>query len=155
MVKADYENGITMYTSGGFPNGIRYEGTEGWIFVTRGRYNSGATTPEEKAENTKALNASDPSIVSSAIKEDEIHLYRSEEQHGDWLDCIRSGKQPVSPVEIGHRACTVCLISHIAMKVSGVLNWDPKNEKFVNNDAANAMLRRPQRYPYGTDFIQR
>ena len=38
MVKAEYENGITMYTSGGYPNGIRYEGSEGWIFVSRGNY---------------------------------------------------------------------------------------------------------------------
>jgi myo-inositol 2-dehydrogenase / D-chiro-inositol 1-dehydrogenase len=36
FVKHEYENGITVFTSGGYPNGIRYEGTDGWIFVTRG-----------------------------------------------------------------------------------------------------------------------
>ncbi len=154
MVKHEYENGITVYTSGGFPNGIRYEGTEGWIFVTRGAYRATASDPIP-AGATKALDASNPKILESKIGENEIHLYESKEQHLNWLDCIKSRKAPISPVEIGHRACTVCLISHIAMKVPGVLKWNPKTERFVDNDLANSMLSRPQRYPYGTDFIKR
>ncbi len=140
MVKAEYENGISMYTSSGNPAGIRYEGDEGWIFVTH------------VGDNT--LDASDPRILDSEIKENEIHLYQSNEQHGNWLDCIKSRKQPISPIEIGHRACTVCLISHIAMKVPGVLNWNPKTEQFTGNDLANSMLKKPQRFPYGTDYIK-
>ncbi|HOI47788.1 MAG TPA: Gfo/Idh/MocA family oxidoreductase [Prolixibacteraceae bacterium] len=154
MVKAEYENGITMYTSGGFPNGIRYEGTEGWVFVSRGDYVASASDPVSKANSAKALDASDPKILTSEIKENEIHLYKSDNQHGNWLDCIKSRKEPISPVEIGHRACTVCLISHIAMKIPGRLAWDPKAERFKNNDLANSMLSRPQRYPYGTNYIK-
>lgn len=154
MVKHEYDNGITVYTSGGFPNGIRYEGTDGWIFVTRGAYRATPTDPIPEG-STKALDASSEDILRSVIGENEIHLYVSEEQHGNWLDCIKSRKQPISPVEIGHRACTVCLISHIAMKIPGILQWDPKSEKFVNNDLANSMLSRPQRYPYGTDYVKR
>ncbi|MCD6353914.1 MAG: Gfo/Idh/MocA family oxidoreductase [Prolixibacteraceae bacterium] len=154
MVKHEYENGITVYTSGGYPNGIRYIGTEGWIFVTRGAYRATASDPIP-AGATKALDASDPKILESKIGPNEIHLYVSNEQHGNWLDCIKSRKQPISPVEIGHRACSVCLISHIAMKIPGVLNWDPKAERFIDNDAANARLSRPQRYPYGTDYVKR
>jgi hypothetical protein len=154
MVKAEYENGITMYTSGGYPNGIRYEGTEGWIFVSRGDYQATASDPVSKAANSKALDASNPEILSSVIGENEIHLYKIDNHHGNWLDCIKSRKEPISPVEIGHRACTVCLISHIAMKIPGKLEWDPRTEKFVNNDAANSMLKRSQRYQYGTDYIR-
>jgi predicted dehydrogenase len=154
MVKHEYENGITVYTSGGFPNGIRYEGTEGWIFVTRGAYRATASDPIPEGR-TKALDASDPKILESKIGENEIHLYESKEQHLNWLDCIKSRKAPISPVEIGHRACTVCLISHIAMKVPGILKWNPKTERFVDNDLANSMLSRPQRYPYGTDYVKR
>ncbi len=140
MVKAEYENGITMYTRSGYPAGITYEGDEGWIFVTH------------VGDNT--LDASDPKILDSEIKENEIHLYQSNEQHGNWLDCIQSRKQPISPIEIGHRACTVCLISHIAMKVPGVLNWNPKTEQFSGNDLANSMLKKQQRFPYGTNYIK-
>jgi predicted dehydrogenase len=140
MVKAEYNNGVTMYTSGGFPTGIRYEGDEGWIFVSH-------------AHATK-LDASDPKILNSEIKENEINLYRTTEHHGNWLDCIKTRRQPITPVEVGHRACTVCLISHIAMKVPGVLKWDPVTEHFIGNEMADSMLRRPQRYPYGTDYIK-
>jgi hypothetical protein len=100
------------------------------------------------------LDASDPKILNSEIKENEIHLYQSNEQHGNWLDCIKSRKQPISPIEIGHRACTICLISHIAMKVPGVLNWNPKTEQFSGNDIANSMLKKQQRFPYGTNYIK-
>ena len=154
MVKAEYENGITMYTSGGYTNGIRYEGTEGWIFVSRGSYTASSSDPVDMEKSKKALNASDPAILTSEIKKDEIHLYKSEEQHGNWLDCVQTRKQPISNVETGHRACSVCLISHIAMKLSGILKWDVSNERFTDNDLANSMLRRQQRHPYGTDFIK-
>ncbi len=154
MVKAEYANGITMYTSGGFPNGIRYEGTDGWIFVSRGRYQATASDPVDQERSSRALNASDPEILTSEIGENEIHLYVSEEQHGNWLDCIQSRKDPISPVEIGHRSCTVCLISHIAMKLPRKLYWDPEKERFKDDEEANAMLSRPQRAPYGTEHIK-
>ncbi len=154
MVKAAYPDDVMMYISGGYPNGIRYEGTEGWIFVSRGDYQATASDPNTQAKNSKALDASDPRILQSVIGENEIHLYKSDNQHGNWLDCIQSRKQPVSPIEMGHRACTVCLISHIAMKLPRKLNWDIKTERFINDDEANAMLSRPNRYPYGVDYVK-
>lgn len=153
MAKAEYKNGITMLTSGGYPNGVRYEGSEGWIFVTRGSYTASPSDPVANTSNNEALKASDPNILSSVIKNNETHLYVSDEQHGNWLDCIKSRKEPISPVEAGHRACTVCLLTHIAMKLGRKLNWDPEREVFINDDEANLMLSRKQRYPYGTDYI--
>ncbi len=140
MIKAEYASGITMYISSGYPSGIRYEGEEGWIFVSHA--------------HEKKLDAGDPAILSSAIRDDEIKLYVSNEHHRNWLDCIKSRQQPISPVEVGHRACTICLISHIAMKVPGLLKWDPAKELFLNSEQANTMLKRKQRYPYGPDYIQ-
>jgi predicted dehydrogenase len=153
MSKAEYDNGITMLTSGGYPNGVRYEGSDGWIFVTRGAYTASPSDPVSQGENAKALEASDPAIIGSKIHENERHLYVSEEQHGNWLDCIKTRKDPVSPVETGHRACTVCLITHISMKLGRRLEWDPGTEKFINDEEANDMLSRPQRAPYGTGYI--
>jgi hypothetical protein len=153
MVKAEYANGITMFTSGGYTNGIRYEGTDGWIFVSRGSYVASASDPVSKEKSARALDASDPKILESKIGENEIHLYKSDEQHGNWLDCIQSRKAPISPVEIGHRACSVCLISHVAMKLPRKLEWDPTKEQFKNDDEANTYLSRPQRAPYGTNHV--
>ena len=154
MSKAEYKNGITMLTSGGYPNGVRYEGTEGWIFVTRGNYRATESDPIPEGPGQKPLEASDPKILTSVIGPNETHLYVSQNQQGNWLDCIKSRKEPISPVEIGHRACTVCLVTHIAMKLGRKLEWDPEKERFVNDAEANSMLSRPQRAPYGTNFIK-
>ena len=153
MVKHEYDNGITVLTSGGFPNGIRYEGSEGWIFVSRGSYVASSSDPVALEKSKKALDASDPNILKSKIGDNELHLYKIDDQHGNWLDCIQSRKEPISPVDMGHMACVVCLISHIAMKVPRKLFWDAKNERFINDNDANALLRRPQRKPYGTNYL--
>jgi predicted dehydrogenase len=153
MSKAEYANGVTVFATGSYPNGIRFEGDEGWIFVTRGNYRATASDPVDEKNNQQALSASDPKILKSEIGENEIHLYDSKDQYGNWLDCIKSRKQPVSPIEAGHRACSVCLLTHIAMHLPRKLNWDPANERFVNDEEANSWLSRPQRAPYGTNNV--
>ena len=154
MVKHEYENGITVLTSGGYPNGVRYEGSEGWIFVSRGTYVASSSDPVALEKSKKALDASDPKILDSKIGSNETHLYKIDDQHGNWIDCIESRKAPISPVNIGHMACVVCLISHIAMKIPRKLEWDSKIEKFINDNEANALLERPQRKPYGTNQLK-
>ena len=154
FVKHEYRNGITVYTSGGYTNGIKYIGTDGWIFVSRGDYKASASDPVEKEKSSKALDASDPRILESPIGANEIHLYKSDDQHGNWLQCIKTRKSPISPIEIGHKQCVVCLISHIAMMIPRKLQWDPAAERFVNDDEANALLARDQRSPYGTNYVK-
>jgi predicted dehydrogenase len=144
-----YANGVRMIVSGEFPNGIRFEGTEGWIFVSRGNEAVTASDPVERLKDAQALAASDPKILTSTIGPDEIHLYESKDHHGNWLDCVRSRQQPIAPVEVAHRSCSACLLHHIAMKTRRTLHWDPLKERFKNDDEANAMLSRSQRWPYG------
>ena len=146
--EAVYANGVRMIVSGDFPNGIRFIGTEGWIFVSRGNESVTASDPESRVKDPQALAASDPAIITSVIGPDEVHLYRSTSHHGNWLDCIRSRQQPIAPIEVGHRSCSACLIHHIAMKLPRKLHWDPLRERFRNDDEANARLSRPQRPPY-------
>jgi predicted dehydrogenase len=148
LTHARYANGVTMDISGDFPNGIKFYGTKGWIFVSRGNEAVTASDPTAKLKDATALAASDPKIIQSEIGPDEIHLYVSSEQHRNWLDCVKSRQAPISPVEKGHRACSTCLLHHIAMKTGRRLKWDPEAEKFHGDDAANAMLSRPQRAPY-------
>jgi hypothetical protein len=136
-----------MDISGDFPNGIKFYGSEGWIFVTRD-IEVTPTDPGGKPVTVQPLMASDPKILESVIGPDEIHLYESSDQHGNWLECIRSRKAPTAPAEIGHRACSTCLLHHIAMKAGRRLFWDPVRERFKNDDEANGMLSRPQRFPY-------
>jgi len=147
-VTSKYANGVTMQISGDNPNGVRFEGDEGWIFVTRGNYAVTPSDPVVSDGNRKSLDASDPKILESEIGPDEIHLYHSEEQHGNWLDCIKTREEPIAPAEVAHRSCSACLVSHIAMKLPRKLYWDPTVERFENDDEANSMLSRPMREPW-------
>jgi hypothetical protein len=72
------------------------------------------------------------------------------DDHGqNFLDCIRSRKQPICDAEIGHRSVTVCHLANICLRLHGrELRWDPKKEEFVDDPEANAMLARPQRRPW-------
>ncbi len=154
LVKHQYDNDITVYTSGGYTNGIKYIGEDGWVFVSRGDYRVSASDPVDKEASARALNASDPKILKSVIGPNEVHLEKIDDQHGNWLECIKTRNQPISPIDKGHKACTVCLISDIAMQFSRKLNWDPINEWFINDPEANAMLQRAQRKPYGTNYVK-
>ena len=146
--EALYADGVRMIVSGDFPNGIKFIGTEGWVFVSRGNETVTASDPVAKLKDARALSASDPKIITSVIGPDEIHLYESKDHHGNWLDCVKSRQQPIAPVEVAHRACSTCLLHHIAMKTKRRLYWDPLKERFKNDEPANAMLSRPQRRPY-------
>jgi predicted dehydrogenase len=146
--EALYENGVHMVVSNELPNGIKFEGTEGWIFVTRGNYQATASDPVKKGDEAKPLIASNPKILKSVIGPNEIHLYESKDHHGNWLESVKSRKAPISPIEIGHRSCSTCLLHHITMKLNRKLFWDPVKERFINDDQANSMLTRPQRWPY-------
>ena len=99
LTHAIYANGVTMDISGDFPNGIKFYGTKGWLFVTR----TEQTTPTDPGGHpvggpkATGLEASDPRILSSVIGPDDVHLYKSTDQHGNWLDCILSRQAPISP----------------------------------------------------------
>ncbi|MGV3639577.1 MAG: Gfo/Idh/MocA family protein [Adhaeribacter sp.] len=146
--EALYANGVKMIVSNTFENGIKFEGTEGWIFVTRGNYSATASDPTAK-NASKALMASNNKIITSVIGPDEIHLTESKEHHLNWLESIKSRKPPIAPVEVGHRSCSACLLHQIAMKLKRKIYWDPIKERFKNDDVANSMLSRDQRFPYG------
>lgn len=143
-----YENGVKMIVTNELPNGIKFIGTNGWIWVTRGNAAVTDSDPVSKDKAAKAFDASDPKILNSKIGSDEIHLYHSEDQHGNWLECIRTRKEPVAPAEVAHRSTSACLLHHAAMKFDRKLYWDPRKEEFKNDDEANALLSRHHRPPY-------
>jgi predicted dehydrogenase len=146
--EALYANGVRMSVSGDYPNGIKFYGSKGWLFVSRGNDTVTKSDPVAKLNDATALASSDPAIIKSVIGPDEIHLYKSDEQHANWIECILERKEPISPAELGHRACTTCLLHDMAMVLKRKLYWDPVLERFRNDDEANSMLSRPQRAPY-------
>jgi len=148
-----YPGNVVMQISGAHPNGVRFEGTEGWIFVSRGNVGVTATDPGADGAENEAFKASDSNLLKSVIGENEVRLYESPEQHTNWLECIREDRQPISHVEIAHRSGSACLIAHAAMTLGRRLHWDASREIFTDDDEANKLLSRPQRFPYGTAYV--
>lgn len=145
--EARYADGVHMIVSDSLPTGVKFIGTEGWIYVNRVSQVTGSD-PASNLTNPKALDASDRAILTSVIGPDEIHLIESADHHGNWLDAIRTRQLPLAPAEVGHRSCTACLLHHMAMKAGRRLHWDPRRERFRNDDEANTWVSRPQRWPY-------
>ena len=150
-VEAKYANGVTMIVDNKFTNGVRFEGTKGWLFVSRG--SSKATASDPTSTEGKALAASDPALLESKIGPNEIHLHKSDDHHLDWLQSIQSRKPAVTTAEEAHRSTSACILCWTAMKLGRKIRWDPAKEVFLNDDQANAMRSRPQRAPYGTQNI--
>src|SRR5436190_2030630 len=147
--EALYANGVHMIVSNELPTGVKFIGSEGWIWVTRGNYRVTDSDPVADKDGIKPIDASNPKILQSVIGPNEIHLYDSSEQHANWLDCVKSRKEPSAPIEIGHRSCSACLLHQIAMKLKRKIYWNPVNETIGNNDKeALAMLSRPRRKKY-------
>ena len=147
-----YENGVKVLASDSYTNGVKFVGSEGWIFVARGDYAATASDPVSRDKSSKALDASDPRILASQIGVDGIRLYDSKDHHANWIESVISRQPNIAPIEVGHRACTVCLLNHTAMKLKRKLYWDPIKERYKNDDEANATLSRTKRWPYQEDF---
>jgi hypothetical protein len=118
------------------------------VFVSRGSETVTWSDPVAKLKDARARCASDPKIITSVIGPGEIHLHESKEHPANWLECIRSRQPTIAPAEVAHRSCSACLLHHAAMKTKRKLYWDPRKERFKNDDEANAPLSRPQRWPY-------
>ena len=92
---------------------------------------------------------SDPkSLMTYEPEENEIHLYKSENHYRNFIDCVISRKEPIAPIEHAHRSITIAHLGNISMRLGRELRWDPKVERFIDDDGANAMLSRPMRKPW-------
>ncbi|AKJ63500.1 Gfo/Idh/MocA family protein [Kiritimatiella glycovorans] len=132
-VKLVYPNGVPVFFGDHrrYRQGVTFYGETGRVFVSRG-----------------ALEAEPASLLQETLGAGEIHLYRSANHMGNFVDCIRSRRAPVAPVEVGHRSNTTCVISDIAARLGRPLQWDAEAEQFVNDETANRMLWRPMRNPW-------
>ena len=114
----------------GHGQGCRFIGDKGWVHVTRG-----------------GINAEPKSLLSVIAKPDE-RLYKSDHHQLNFLECIRTRRDPAAPIEAGHRATAISLIADISTRLERKLTWDWSKQKFENDNAANRMLSRPMRAPW-------
>jgi len=132
-VECRYANGVRLIytTANEQPHGNRFEGTEGWVFVNRGK-----------------IEADPPSLLKEKFGPDEIRLYESNDHFGNFFECVRTRRETVAPPEAGHRSTTICHLAHLAVKLGRPLKWDPEKEKILGDDEANRWLDRPKREPW-------
>jgi predicted dehydrogenase len=66
----------------------------------------------------------------------------------NFLDCIKSRRQPAAPVEDGHRVATACHLANISLRLGRKIQWDAEKEEIVRDTEAAAWLERPYRNPW-------
>ena len=120
----------------GQQHGVKFVGSDGWIWVTRGK-----------------IEASDPDLLKQPLPASAVRLYASDDHMGNLFDCVKTRKAPVAEAEIGHRSATVCHLGVIAIRLGRKLKWDPKAEQFVDDAEANTFLAREPRKPWTYDAV--
>ncbi len=129
-----YANGVILIVGQGekdCPGGVTFVGSEGTIFVDRGKIKS---TPED--------------IVKQPMTDSDERLYVSTNHHQNFMDCLKSRKLPICDVEIGHRAATICHLGNIALRLGRRIQWNPATEQIVGDDDAAKWVSRPYRAPW-------
>jgi predicted dehydrogenase len=131
-----YENGVVVanepFTEDrGF--GVKFWSDDAWIEVSRGHYA-----------------ASDDSLLPPVEEEvDGTVPYETSTAHyTNFIDCLRSRKDPIAPVNAGHRSGSLGILGNIATDLQRPLNWDPVNERFVDDSVADTFLHREYRPGY-------
>lgn len=114
----------------GHGQGCRFIGDKGWVHVRRG-----------------SISAEPKSLLSVVAKPHE-RLYRSDHHQLNFLESIRTRRDPAAPIEAGHKATAISLVADIATRLERKLTWDWSKQQFVNDKTANRMLSRPMRAPW-------
>jgi predicted dehydrogenase len=147
-----YPKGIDVSVRNTYPNGVRFIGDDGWIFVSRGSAKVTASDPAQPGTTLQALDASDAKLLEAPLASDAVRLHVSDNHVKDWLLAVRSRTSAVTNAEIGHRSTSVCTLGHLCMKTGKALKWDWKTER-TDNAEANKLLACPERGPFSIPKI--
>jgi len=114
-----------------YKQGAKWYGENGkWIHVSR-----------------RGMTLSHPEI-NEPIGPSEIHLHPSGNHRANFIDCVRSRKETIAPIEIGLRSISVALLGEIAMLLNRKIKWNPDTEEIIGDPQASAMLGKSYREPW-------
>lgn len=125
-----YANGTVMtceQTPTSTPS-ITYFGSDAWIRIDG--YPGTATSSKQE-------------LLKHEPEAGELDFSKTLWDKNDLIAAIREGREPLEPIEVGHRSISIAQIGLIACKVGGKLKWDPAKEMFEGNNWANALLAAP------------
>lgn len=145
-----YGNGVELHCHSDGENGAKFTGSDGWVFVSRGRIELSRDGKTYRDPKEKGFNKDKDLDVFKEFPAENFatQLYTSKDHHENWLDCIASRERPICDVEVGHRSATVCHLGNIAMRLGRELQWDPEKEQFVGDEQAALMVSKPMRAPW-------
>ncbi len=117
-----------------FDFGAVYHGTRGKTIVRGG---DGRVFPDEQVIAFAEANGLE-SKLPKGVPAHDLNL-------ANWLDCIRSRKQPVMDIESGHRVASMCILANLAYRLERPIAWDAKRERIIDDASANGLLGSPGR----------
>ncbi len=136
-IELKYPQNITMTIAGGYGDirsGIKWIGTEGWVWVDRGGFD--ASNPEWK----KGKNLPE--------KLRKIKLYQSTNHQQNFLECIKSRQPTITPAEVGHHSTIPGHLGYISMITGRKIRWDNATETIIGDAEASKLLTRAYRAPW-------
>ncbi|MES3035491.1 MAG: Gfo/Idh/MocA family oxidoreductase [Gemmatimonadota bacterium] len=143
-VEMQYANGVTVILDDNNPNGLRFEGSDGWIFCARGPATVTRSDPAA-ASTERALDASDMRLVTEPHTANAVRWMDSTDHYRNWLESVQARRDPIAPIDQAARSLQACATAWISMKLGRAVTWDPAREVFVNDAEATALSRRAPR----------
>ena len=116
--------------------GVKYEGPEGWVAAADGYSQPDVSSPA-MLDDFKKL-----------VGDYQARTQRPMSHMRDFLDCVKSRREPVANPVVMHRAMTTVHAANVCMWLKRDLRYDPVKEEFVNDAEANRFRSRAMREPW-------
>lgn len=145
-VKLRFANGVQWTYRTEKPY-FKIEGSEGWIYAEYTQLRAKLDGQEGYLYFGDKTAKSAPKLMAApARRADDIRFYvKSDKQ--DFIDCVKTRGETLEPAEVGHRVTSLGHLGQIAIQLGKKLKWDPDQERFLENEAANALIDRPIHSP--------
>jgi len=126
-----YANGLELIGDSSFPDGAKWYGDSGWLYVTRG-----------------VIDAHPRTVLNETIGPNEVRLYKSDDHLRNFLDCVKTRAETITPCEVAHRSASVGHLAMIAIRTGRKIKWNPEREQIIGDPGAASLLSRSYREPW-------
>jgi predicted dehydrogenase len=143
-------------------SGLEFLGTKGNLVISR---NGFTITPDRKVEPANSIpqftgdhpvdgplrvkEEGPPRLWTESVKDDTGDSNAQFIDHAkNFVDCIRTRKEPISDLDSGARVSALCHLANISLRVGRQLRWDAAKETIMDDAEAAKLLARPYRSPW-------
>jgi predicted dehydrogenase len=150
------------------PVGLEFLGTQGSLSISRRGFTLSAERPVSPVLSvpqfagahpvggpaTVARPSDEPPVLSQPVETDRSGDARAQFRlhAANFLDCVRSRREPVSDLESAHRVATAAHLANLSLRLGRSVRWDAAKEEVLGDAEASAMLVRPYRAPWDREL---